>query len=240
MKITAFFLNIILLFCCSTSRSEEISVLTALDIKQQAIVPIASFAASGNIPALKQAMYEGLDAGLPVNEIKEVLVQLYAYAGFPRSLNALSTFSQILNERREKGIKDEMGKEAGQFPPTGKTSFDIGTEVQTTLAGAPVRGGLMDFAPAVDEYLKGHLFGDIFGRDNLDWQSREIATVSFLASITGTVNQLRSHYNISMNIGVTPGQLREVAAILHDKVDISVGENARLVLEEVLQNREAK
>ncbi|KJS29540.1 MAG: hypothetical protein VR64_20520 [Desulfatitalea sp. BRH_c12] len=38
------------------------------------------------------ALNQGLDAGLTVNEIKEILVQLYAYAGFPRSLNAIGTF----------------------------------------------------------------------------------------------------------------------------------------------------
>ena len=29
----------------------------------------------------------------------------------------------------------------------------------------------------------GRLFGDIFERDNLDWQSRELATVSMLAAL---------------------------------------------------------
>jgi hypothetical protein len=38
--------------------------------------------------------------------------------------------------------------------------------------GVPVRGPLFDFAPAIDEYLKTHLFGDIFERDSVDWQSR--------------------------------------------------------------------
>jgi hypothetical protein len=33
--------------------------------------------------------------------------------------------------------------------------------------------------------LKGHLAGDIFGRDNLDFQSREFVTISALASMDG-------------------------------------------------------
>jgi hypothetical protein len=44
--------------------------------------------------------------------------------------------------------------------------------------GVPVRGPLFDFAPAIDEYLKTHLFGDIFERDSVDWQSRELATAA--------------------------------------------------------------
>ena len=59
--------------------------------------------------------------------------------------------------------------------PTGKELLALGSANQTQLSGAPVKGPLFGFAPAIDEYLKTHLFGDIFGRDNLDWQSRELA-----------------------------------------------------------------
>jgi hypothetical protein len=31
--------------------------------------------------------------------------------------------------------------------------------------------------PVINRFLQAHLFGDIFERDNLDWQSRELATV---------------------------------------------------------------
>ena len=69
---------------------------------------------------------------------------------------------------------------------------------------------MFDFAPAIDEYLKTHLFGDIFERDNLDWQSRELATVSMLAALPGAESQLQSHMRISMNVGLTASQLRQL------------------------------
>ena len=84
----------------------------ALSAKQQSIVTISAFTASGDQEKLKIALNEGLDAGLTVNEIKEILVQLYAYAGFPRSLNGINTFMAVMEERQQKGIKDELGKEA--------------------------------------------------------------------------------------------------------------------------------
>jgi alkylhydroperoxidase/carboxymuconolactone decarboxylase family protein YurZ len=64
----------------------------SLTSKQEAIVPISAYAAKGDQVNLKSALGKGLEAGLTINEIKEVLVQLYAYAGFPRSLNAINTF----------------------------------------------------------------------------------------------------------------------------------------------------
>lgn len=60
----------------------------ALSAKQRSIIPIAAFTATGDQERLRTALTEGLEAGLTVNEIKEILVQMYAYAGFPRSLRA--------------------------------------------------------------------------------------------------------------------------------------------------------
>ena len=46
-----------------------------LNPKQQSIIAISSFTANGDLEKLKSALNEGLDAGLTVNEIKEILVQ---------------------------------------------------------------------------------------------------------------------------------------------------------------------
>ena len=81
-----------------------------LNQKQQCIIQITAFTAEGDIERLKPALNEGLDAGLTVNEIKEILVQMYAYAGFPRSLNGIGTFMAVMDERKGMGIEDEVGK----------------------------------------------------------------------------------------------------------------------------------
>jgi hypothetical protein len=65
-----------------------------LSARQQAILPIAAFAAAGDVARLNVALHQGLDAGLTVSDTREVLVQVYAYAGFPRSLNALTALVQ--------------------------------------------------------------------------------------------------------------------------------------------------
>lgn len=208
----------------------------SLNARQRAIVPIAAFTATGEIERLKTSLNEGLEAGLAINEIKEVLIQLYAYAGFSRSLNALNAFMEVLKDRESRGLKDEPGPEANPLP-SGKTRLELGTENQTTLAGGPVSGPLYDFAPAIDFFLKDHLFGDIFGRDNLDFKSREIATVAALSSISGVNSHLGAHFNISLNVGLAEEQLKNLVEVLKNKVDPEVGENAVQVLETVLKGR---
>jgi 4-carboxymuconolactone decarboxylase len=211
----------------------------ALSPKQQSIVTISAFTANGDPEKLKTALNEGLDAGLTVNEIKEILVQLYAYAGFPRSLNGINTFIGVMEEREQKGIKDELGKEPSSLPAN-KSSIELGTEIQTRLIGAPATGKYITFAPAIDKFLKGHLFGDIFGRDNLDFRSREIATISALASMTGVNAQLQSHFNVGFNTGLTQAQMRSLISVLEFKVGIKEADNASAVLEKVIAARSQK
>ena len=145
-----------------------------LSARQQAILPIAAFAAAGDIPRLDAALNQGLDAGLAVSDVREVLVQLYAYAGFPRSLNALAELMKVLDGRKQRGIQDAPGREPGRAVPKGDALRAAGTANQTKLVGHAVQGPIFEFAPAIDEYLQTHLFGAIFERDNLDWQSREL------------------------------------------------------------------
>ncbi len=207
-----------------------------LNAKQEKIVTIAAFTANGDLQKLKTALNEGLDAGLTINEIKEVLVQMYAYAGFPRGLNGINTFIGVLEEREQKGIKDELGKEPSPMPAN-KSSIELGTEIQTKLIGAPATGKYITFAPAIDKFLKGHLFGDIFGRDNLDFQSREIATISALANIEGVNPQLESHFNIGFNTGLTEAQMKSLISVLEAKVGKKEADNANQILSKVLSNR---
>ncbi|MBO7391037.1 MAG: carboxymuconolactone decarboxylase family protein, partial [Verrucomicrobia bacterium] len=72
--------------------------------KQQSLVAIAAMEAKGDIEGLRKALNDGFEQGLTVSEAKEALSQLYAYTGFPRSLNALGTLQLVLNDRKAKGL----------------------------------------------------------------------------------------------------------------------------------------
>ena len=170
--------------------------------------------ALGDMPQLDAALNRGLDAGLTVSDAKEILVQLYAYTGFPRSLNALGELMKVLDARKQRGMQRPRGPRAGPAFPPAANFWRWGRPTRRSCSGAPVKGPLFEFAPAIDDFLKRHLFGDIFARDNLDWQSRELATVGALAAMPGVESQLLSHIRVSMNVGLTAAQLRQVADVL--------------------------
>jgi 4-carboxymuconolactone decarboxylase len=105
-------------FSGSLYAQSKVNFNQALNAKQQQIVAISVYTAQGDVPNLKNALHDGLDSGLTVNEIKEVLIHLYAYTGFPRSLNGLSTFQSVLEQRKQMGIVDELERKLHRFPPT--------------------------------------------------------------------------------------------------------------------------
>jgi 4-carboxymuconolactone decarboxylase len=212
----------------------------ALSAKQQSIVTIAALTAKGDLPKLTTALNRGLDAGLTVNEIKEILVQMYAYAGFPRSLNGINTFMTVLEERKKKGITDTEGKTATPIAETGD-KYERGRKTLETLTGQPQTKpakGFGEFSPQIDRFLKEHLFADIFDSDVLTYQERELATISALAAMPGVESQLESHLSMGMNTGLTESVFSQVFDLIEKNVNKQQAETARKSLVKVTAARQ--
>lgn len=208
----------------------------ALSEKEKAIVPIAAFTASGDIGKLKPALNQGLDKGLSINEVKEILIHIYAYAGFPRSLNGINAFMSVMEERKVQGKEDTIGREASPLPADfEKNSY--GNKVRNALVGEDMsnrKGGYAAFAPAIDRFLVEHLFADIFARDVLSHQQRELVTISGLAALPGTEAQLQAHLKIAMNVGYNEAQLKNFIEILRNRVGAQAAERGTQVLGDLL------
>ena len=87
--------------------------------------------------------------GSPMSDTKEIVVQLYAYAGFPRSQNAFGELMKVVDARKQRGIQDAPGRDPSALIPTGTDLLTVGTANQTKLSGAPVSGPLFEFPPAM-------------------------------------------------------------------------------------------
>lgn len=223
----------------TTSVNAQTTTDQKLSEKQQAIIKISAVTANGDLPKLNIELNKGLDAGLTVNQIKEAIVHLYAYAGFPRSLRGLQTFIAVLEERKAKGMNDEIGAEASQVKDD-RSRYDRGKAVLEELTGVPETGpkmGYAAFAPVVEIFLKEHLFADLFERDVLTYVERELVTISVLSSIGGVEPMLRSHLHICLNLGLTPDQLQQFIGVIKSSVGKKDTKAAQSVLNEVLKNQ---
>lgn len=189
---------------------------SALTARQQRIAEIASRTGRGDLENLKPALAAGLDEGLTVNEIREVLIHAYAYCGFPRSLRALQTFIAVLDERRAQGIEDTAGRDASPVEDD-RTRYERGRDILAEISGIPAnapKAAYAEFAPVIERFLKEHLFADLFERDVLTYEERELATVSVIAALGESVEpMLRGHMAICRNLGMTQEQLDRVLAI---------------------------
>lgn len=213
-----------------------------LNAKEQSIVTISAFTAKGDLENLQKALNRGLDSGLTVNEIKEVLVQMYAYCGFPRSLNGINALMSVVEERKKKGINDETGKTATPITDTGD-KYERGRKTLERLTGQPQSKpakGFGEFSPAIDRFLKEHLFADIFDSDVLNYQQRELATISALATMPGVEPQLAAHLSMGMNTGLTESGLRQAFDLIEENVSREQAEIARKSLAKIVAAKQKK
>lgn len=213
----------------STSHNPATSMNEVLEKKWQDMAAIACLEAKGDIARIDAAIRRGLDDGLTVNQIKEALSHLYAYTGFPRSLNALGMLQRVLEARRAAGIVDTEGPDA--YPlPADYDALRQGTEVQCKLTG---RGFNYTFAPATDYYLKAHLFGDIFARNTLSHAERELVTIGALSGLPGAEAQLRAHVEGARNMSLADDTIRAIPDALQRLVGDVEGYRARRAVADV-------
>lgn len=230
IKRSLFILAFMMLSILQTAQAQPASSLSP---RQQQIVLVAAFTATGQIEPLQTTFATALDAGLSINEIREVLIQMYAYAGFPRSLNGLNALLEVVERRKSQGINDPTGKDATPLP----ANTDIqayGNQVRNELTGVDMThnpSAYAQFAPVIDDFLKAHLFGAIFARDVLNHQERELATIGALAAMTGTDAQLAGHLRITLRTGITKDQLHDFAVLLRNQVSSASADRTLALLE---------
>lgn len=225
------------MFINPVKAQEVMAIETGLSVQEKNIICISALTAKGDLVNLKRALINGLEEGLTVNEIKEVLVHTYAYCGFPRSIRGLQTFMEVINERKANGITDKMGKEASLIK-TDDNKYERGKKVleELTKTSSPEKlVGYGAFAPVIDTFLKEHLFADIFERDVLTYSQRELVTLSVISAIGDAEPMLKGHLAIALNIGFSPKQLKEFIAIIQPSIGSEKTKAAEKVVNELVK-----
>lgn len=201
--------------CKEHNPSKDMNQLSFTTQQAAQLTAIACQEARGDQQSLAIAIDNGLDADLTINQIKEALAHLYAYTGFPRALNAANTLERVLAERSNNAEKQTLLGEDASPLPCHYNALQQGTKVQTMLSGREFN---YTFIPAIDYYLKAHLFGDIFARDILTYADRELITVSALSGMEGVEPQLAAHIRGARNMGLTEEQLQGIVVALATQV----------------------
>ena len=76
-------------------------------------------------------------------------------------------------------------------------------------AGERVVASLAEVAPDLGRYILEFAFGDVYCREGLSLQEREMITISSLLTTGGCEAQLEVHVNGALNVGVSPEKVIE-------------------------------
>jgi len=147
-----------------------------------------------------------------------------------------------LDERKAKGITDTEGKAATAIDDKGD-KYERGRKTLEVLSGQPQSKpakGFGEFSPRIDRFLKEHLFADIFDSDVLNYQQRELATISGLAAMSGVESQLESHLSMGMNTGLTESQLQQVFDLIEKNISREQAATARKSLVKIIAAKQKK
>jgi alkylhydroperoxidase/carboxymuconolactone decarboxylase family protein YurZ len=237
------FFSMLMSLLMNQAIGQDNTVTSTLSSKQKGIVQIAALTAKGDLENLKVALSRSLDTGLTVNECKEVFLHAYAYCGFPRSIQGLNTLIAVLNERKAKGIIDNVGREATPVNDTNK--YETGWKNLAKLGGRSTDGpiekptsGYGAFSPEIDRFLKEHLFADLFSRDVLTFAERELTTISVLIVLgKGVEPMLASHLGLTLRQGISKSQIEEVFALIERSVSKSDADAARKIFSAMPSNK---
>lgn len=210
---------------------------TTMNPRNKSIIEISAYTAVSNLEKLSGAVKNGLDAGLTVNEIGEILVQSYAYVGFPRSLLAESILTSVIKEYEAQGKKLNYGESANAVPQD-MDKYSYGREKINSLFGGKAsqsRPETTDYNASTDIFLKEHLFTDIFYRGLLSDKERELATATMLGSL-GNVNPMFiAHTTGAFRNGNSAKELYEMADLIGTLIGKKEGNNAHQVVAQVTE-----
>ncbi len=92
------------------------------------------------------------------------------------------------------------------------TRFTQGMEQLKAIdgkGGENVIKSLEDIAPDLGKFIVEFAFGDIYTREGLTTEEREMITLSSLLTVGGCEPQLEVHINGALNVGISPEKVIE-------------------------------
>jgi 4-carboxymuconolactone decarboxylase len=217
-----------------------------LSLKSREFATLAMVAALGNQSNSIEAHVEGaLRAGATETEIKELLMQMTVYVGYPKTLTAIAAAQSALTNLKQRGTpaaSPQPNLESRRQAESNEVRYRRGLEALNQISkasGEAVVNSFEDIAPDLGRYIVEFSYGDVFSRPNLDLKTRELATVSALTGLNTTASELplKVHVNGALNVGASRQEI--VEAIMHviPYVGFVKVQQAMALAEEVFKER---
>lgn len=165
---------------------------------------IAAAAAAGRRELLADWYRAALAEGIPAADLQEATLQVFLFAGFPRTLAAFEELKLGLD-----GADPAPPQEGDDVDHTAR-----GLEVFGRIYGRhaeAVAGKLRDLHPDFARFVLRGAYGRVLGRPFLSIRERELMAVAMLAAL-GPHRQLRAHVRGCLRVGIEPDEVRRALA----------------------------
>ncbi len=176
----------------------EVFEVGNLDIKTRELLTVTTLTALQTLPQLKAHINGALNAGNSPVEIREAIYQCAPFIGFPKTLNAIAVFNEVIKER---GLEAELKSTA---TTTEADRFKKGYEIQNPLYGDEIKEAFKNLpdnmGSDVSRFLTEVCFGDYYTREGLELKTRELLTIAILTT-TKNFDTLKSHIKGNLKAG---------------------------------------
>lgn len=177
---------------------DEVLEEAALDARTRLMVQLAGILACHGVNEYRVLLGGALNIGVTPVEVKEIVYQAVPYVGMARVFDFLQVTNEVLQSR---GVDLPL-------PPQSTTNRDTrrekGLEVQRRILGDRIdrmRAESPKDQLHIQEFLSANCFGDYITRTGLDLRTRELLTLSMLASLGGCEPQLAGHVAANLAVG---------------------------------------
>lgn len=161
-----------------------------LNNEERELITVAALATMQTLPQLKAHVGAVLNVGNSPLAIRETIYQCAPFIGFPRTLNAIGVFNEVVQERNIKLPLENAGT------TTDADRHEKGLAIQTNLYGNEVKKAMAslpgEYKDIVPDTLTDFCFGDFYTRRGLTIRQRELLSLVVLTAL-GAEKQLKAH-----------------------------------------------
>ncbi len=121
--------------------------------------------------------------------------------------------------------------------------FERGSQkINTLMEGADqgVLKGLGKVAPDLAQYVLEFVFGDLYSRKGLDLKTKQMLTITILATLGNAKPQLAYHINCALNIGITRQEVIDIMTHISGYAGFPAALNGVNTAKEVFAERDQK
>ena len=170
----------------------------SLTDEQRALITIVTLTTQQALPQLRQITHQALKQGVSPLVIRESVYLAAAFIGFPKTENAVAAVNGVFAQH---DIALPL-VQAGTVSEDKR--YEEGLSVQSPIYGNEIANAMRGLPGRMDEdiprFLTELLFGDFYTREGLDLKTRELLSLSILATL-GAEEQIRAHAIGNLKVG---------------------------------------